>query len=180
MATALEATDKDFERMMQMLPGFFVTQIASAVGTYSIADHPAKGPATAEKIAAMEGIDSALVGKDGSIQRFAFGVWYKRRLSLNTPDFGANWKSARSARMVPPQTAVAITSLRLAYSSIRSCIAAFTDHAKATAFWGRCERVAPFQSSNLTTRGASRDSRPYQRLRPAIRSTIPLRRVPGD
>jgi hypothetical protein len=90
MATALEATDKDFERMMQMLPGFFVTQIASAAGTYSIADHLAKGPATAEKIAAMEGIDSALVGKDGSIQRFAFGVWYKRRLSLNTPDFGAN------------------------------------------------------------------------------------------
>jgi hypothetical protein len=53
-----EATDKDFERMMQMLTGFFVTQIASAVATYSIADHLAKGPATAEKIAAIEGIDS--------------------------------------------------------------------------------------------------------------------------
>jgi SAM-dependent methyltransferase len=59
MTTALEATDKDFERMMQMLTGFFVTQIASAVATYSIADHLAKGPATAEKIAAIEGIDSA-------------------------------------------------------------------------------------------------------------------------
>ena len=58
MTTALEATDKDFERMMQMLTGFFVTQIASAVATYSIADHLAKGPATAEKIAAIEGIDS--------------------------------------------------------------------------------------------------------------------------
>jgi hypothetical protein len=43
-----EATDKDFERMMQMLTGFFVTQIAGAVATYSIADHLAKGPATAE------------------------------------------------------------------------------------------------------------------------------------
>jgi hypothetical protein len=52
-------TDKDFERMMQMLTGFFVTQIAGAVATYSIADHLAKGPATAEKIAAIEGIDSA-------------------------------------------------------------------------------------------------------------------------
>jgi hypothetical protein len=43
-----------------------------------------------------------------------------------------------AARMVPPQTAVAIASPRLALStSIRSCIAAFADHAKATAFWGR-------------------------------------------
>jgi hypothetical protein len=39
MTTALEATDKDFERMMQMLTSFFVTQIAGAVATYSIADH---------------------------------------------------------------------------------------------------------------------------------------------
>src|SRR5258708_6904718 len=31
MTTALEAMDKDFERMMQMLTGFFVTQIAGAV-----------------------------------------------------------------------------------------------------------------------------------------------------
>jgi hypothetical protein len=54
---------------------------------------------------------------------------------------------------------VAIASLRLAYSSIRSCIAAFANHAKATGFRGRCERVAPFQSLSLTTRGASRDSR---------------------
>jgi hypothetical protein len=46
MTTAAEATDKDFERMMQMLTGFFVTQIAGAVAAYSIADHLAKGPAT--------------------------------------------------------------------------------------------------------------------------------------
>ena len=51
MTTALEATDKDFERMMQMLTGSWVTQIAGAVATYSIADHLANGPATAEKIA---------------------------------------------------------------------------------------------------------------------------------
>jgi hypothetical protein len=47
MTTALEATDKDFEQMTQMLTGFFVTQIAGAVATYSIADQLAKGPATA-------------------------------------------------------------------------------------------------------------------------------------
>jgi SAM-dependent methyltransferase len=58
-AADFAATDKDFERMMQMLTGFFVTQIASAVVTFSIADHLAKGPATAEEIAAIEGIDSA-------------------------------------------------------------------------------------------------------------------------
>jgi SAM-dependent methyltransferase len=58
MTTFLEATDKDFERMIQMLTGFFVTQIAGAVATYSIADHLAKGSATAEQIATLEGIDS--------------------------------------------------------------------------------------------------------------------------
>jgi hypothetical protein len=57
MTTAAEATDKDFERMMQMLTGFFVTQIAGAVATYSIADHLANGPATAEQISTIEGID---------------------------------------------------------------------------------------------------------------------------
>ncbi len=54
----LSTTVKDFEQMMQMLNGFFVTQIAGAVATYSIADHLAKGPATAEQIATIEGIDS--------------------------------------------------------------------------------------------------------------------------
>ena len=58
MTTALEATDKDFEQMMQMLTGFFVTQITGAVATYSIADHLAKGPATAEQIAKIEDINS--------------------------------------------------------------------------------------------------------------------------
>jgi hypothetical protein len=59
MTTALEATDKDFEQMMQMLSGFCVTQITAAVATYSIADHLAKGPATAEQIAKIEGINSS-------------------------------------------------------------------------------------------------------------------------
>jgi hypothetical protein len=58
MTTAKEATDKDFEQMMQMLAGFWVTQIAGAVATYSIADHLAKGPASAEEISKMAGIDS--------------------------------------------------------------------------------------------------------------------------
>jgi hypothetical protein len=57
MTTAAEATDKDFERMTQMLTGFFVTQIAGALATYSIADHLANGPATAEQISTIEGID---------------------------------------------------------------------------------------------------------------------------
>ena len=57
MTTAAEATDKDFEQMTQMLTGFFVTQIAGAVATYSVADHLAKGPATAEQISTIEGID---------------------------------------------------------------------------------------------------------------------------
>ena len=57
MTTVVEATDKDFEQMIQMLTGFCVTQIAGAVASYSIADHLANGPATAEQIAKMEEID---------------------------------------------------------------------------------------------------------------------------
>jgi hypothetical protein len=38
MTTALGATEKHFEQMMQMLTGFWVTQIAGAVACYSIAD----------------------------------------------------------------------------------------------------------------------------------------------
>jgi O-methyltransferase domain len=55
--TALEATDRDFEQMMRMLTGCCLTQITGAVATYSIADHLAKGPATAEEISRMAGID---------------------------------------------------------------------------------------------------------------------------
>jgi hypothetical protein len=57
MTTTLPPTGQDFEQMMQMLTGFFVTQIAGAVVNYSIADHLAKGPATADEIAELEDID---------------------------------------------------------------------------------------------------------------------------
>jgi hypothetical protein len=58
MTSAKEPTDNDFERMTQMITGCWVTQIAGAVATYSIADHLAKGPASAEEISKMAGIDS--------------------------------------------------------------------------------------------------------------------------
>ncbi|HZC36984.1 MAG TPA: methyltransferase dimerization domain-containing protein, partial [Chthoniobacterales bacterium] len=61
MTTASEPTDKDFEQMMQMLTGCWVTQIAGAVAAYSIADHLANGPATAEQIATIEGIYSTAI-----------------------------------------------------------------------------------------------------------------------
>lgn len=57
MTTPLDATDKDFEQMMQMLTGSWMTQIAGAVAHYSVADHLAKGPANAEEISAVEGIN---------------------------------------------------------------------------------------------------------------------------
>jgi hypothetical protein len=57
MTTVSEPTDKHFQQMMEMLTGFCVTQIAGAVATYSIADHLAEGPATAEQLADLEGID---------------------------------------------------------------------------------------------------------------------------
>jgi len=57
MTTTLPPTGQDFEQMMQMLTGFFVTQTAGAVANYSIADHLAKGPATADEIAELEDID---------------------------------------------------------------------------------------------------------------------------
>ena len=57
MTTSLEPTGKDFDQMMGIVTGYFKTQIACAVATYSIADHLAKGSATADEIAAWEGID---------------------------------------------------------------------------------------------------------------------------
>src|ERR1700732_3390101 len=56
MTTAKEPTDNDFERMMHMITGYWVTQIAGAVASYSIADHLAKGSASAEEISKMTGI----------------------------------------------------------------------------------------------------------------------------
>ena len=58
MTTILQPTGKDFDQMIQMVMGYHVTQIVGAIATYSIADHLAKGSATADEIATWEGIDS--------------------------------------------------------------------------------------------------------------------------
>ena len=47
----------DAERMMEMITGYWVTQVVHALAMFSIADHLAKGPATAEEIADVEGTD---------------------------------------------------------------------------------------------------------------------------
>jgi hypothetical protein len=47
----------DADRMMQMITGYWVTQVVHAAATFSIADHLAKAPATAEDIAGAEGTD---------------------------------------------------------------------------------------------------------------------------
>jgi len=57
MTTTLEPSANDFGQMMGFIMGFFQTQIAGAIANYSIADHLAKGSATADEIAAWEGID---------------------------------------------------------------------------------------------------------------------------
>lgn len=50
---------QDYERMMTMLTGFWVTQIVRAAATFNVADHLAAGTDTAEAIAAEESIDPA-------------------------------------------------------------------------------------------------------------------------
>ena len=57
MMRSLQPAQKDFDQMMQMLTGYFVTQVAGALATYSIADHLAKGSATADEIATWAGVD---------------------------------------------------------------------------------------------------------------------------
>jgi len=57
MTTPLDATE-DFEQMMQMLSGCWLTQIAGAVACYSVADHLAKGSASVEEISPAEGVNS--------------------------------------------------------------------------------------------------------------------------
>ena len=49
--------NSDTDRMMQMITGYWVTQFVHAVATFSFADHLAKGTATAEDIARVEGTD---------------------------------------------------------------------------------------------------------------------------
>ncbi|MGV0044286.1 methyltransferase [Mycobacterium colombiense] len=48
---------QDYDRMMTMLTGFWVTQIVSAAATFNLADHLAAGIDRAEAIAAKEHID---------------------------------------------------------------------------------------------------------------------------
>ena len=40
----------DADRMMQMIIGYWVTQVVHAAARFSIADHLAKAPATAEDL----------------------------------------------------------------------------------------------------------------------------------
>lgn len=49
--------NSDIDRMMQMITGYWVTQIVHAAATYSLADHLARGSSTAEGIAKAEGTD---------------------------------------------------------------------------------------------------------------------------
>jgi O-methyltransferase/methyltransferase family protein len=57
--TALPVTAgvQDYERMMTMLTGFWVTQIVRAAATFNLADHLAAGTDTPEAIAAAESTD---------------------------------------------------------------------------------------------------------------------------
>ncbi|MBV8275002.1 MAG: methyltransferase [Verrucomicrobia bacterium] len=57
MTTSSKPTGRDFDQMMGIVMGGLQTQVAGAVATYSIADHLAKGSATADEIATWEGID---------------------------------------------------------------------------------------------------------------------------
>ena len=51
----------DPDRMMQMITGYWVTQVVHAAAMFSIADHLAKAPATAEEIADAEGTDPSAI-----------------------------------------------------------------------------------------------------------------------
>ena len=128
MTTRLEPTGKDFDQMMGMLTGFFQTQIACAVATYSIADHLAKGSATADEIAAREGIDPratfrllracaslGLVTYDGSsftatpllgtLQREVPGSLHSLAIAWASPGHWQPWGRFTSAlRTSAPQT----------------------------------------------------------------------------
>jgi hypothetical protein len=53
----MTTNQNDPDRMMQMIIGYWVTQVVHAAATFSIADHLAKTPATANDIADAEGTD---------------------------------------------------------------------------------------------------------------------------
>jgi predicted O-methyltransferase YrrM len=48
-------TPSDYDRMMSMVTGHWITQIVHAIAKYSVADHLALGPATAAEIAKVAG-----------------------------------------------------------------------------------------------------------------------------
>jgi hypothetical protein len=50
-------TLSDNDRMMEMINGYWITQIVNAAATYALADHLAKGPAAAAEIAEMANTD---------------------------------------------------------------------------------------------------------------------------
>lgn len=50
-------TGDHYARMMDMITGYWVTQIVRTAATYSLAEHLAERPATAEQIAEAEGLD---------------------------------------------------------------------------------------------------------------------------
>ena len=58
MATPpVPAGAQDYERMMTMVTGFWVTQIVRAAGTFNLADHLTAGVDTPDAIAAAESTD---------------------------------------------------------------------------------------------------------------------------
>jgi hypothetical protein len=53
----LKIHSDDTDRMMQMITGYWITQIVHAAAAFSLAGQLANGPATAEDIAGAEGTD---------------------------------------------------------------------------------------------------------------------------
>jgi hypothetical protein len=128
MTTSLSPTGEDFAKMMEMTMGYFRTQVLGAVATYSIADHLANGSATANEIAAEEGIDPeatfrllracaslGLVTYDGkrfsatplmsTLQRDIPGSLYGFAIAFSSPGHWLPWgKFATAVRTQEPQT----------------------------------------------------------------------------
>lgn len=53
----MTTNQNEADRTMQMITGYWVTQVVYAAATFSIADHLAKSPATVDDIADAERID---------------------------------------------------------------------------------------------------------------------------
>ena len=57
----MTTNQNDPDRIMQMIIGYWVTQVVHVAATFSIADHLAKTPATANDIADAEGTDPSAI-----------------------------------------------------------------------------------------------------------------------